>query len=203
MGDEIHSLLPFDELHISKLRSGTEANLPAEPAGAGDVYWATDTQILYLPNAAADEWLALTPTVTAVGAQVSIDTGNDTTSGSSENAISFDNEDVDIGDCADLGTNSTRITVPEGAGGIYLATFRCDNVSGVSPNCDFVFRVNGSTDADSYNLQGTTASASNSRFSFSSYLELEADDYVEVIVDNLGANSFFVGGKRVFGMFKQ
>lgn len=55
-----HVALPFDELHRAKIQTGLSANLPATPDGVGDMYYAKDTQQIYVANSVGTSWGALT-----------------------------------------------------------------------------------------------------------------------------------------------
>lgn len=52
-----HATLPFDELHIAKLRSGLASARPANPEGVGDAYFSTDTSELNVTNDAGSAWV--------------------------------------------------------------------------------------------------------------------------------------------------
>lgn len=53
-----HSTLAFSTLHKAKFDAGTDASLPGSPEGVGDIFLATDTQILYIADAAGTAWVA-------------------------------------------------------------------------------------------------------------------------------------------------
>lgn len=67
-----HDTISFDELHKAKFDTGLDANLPASPEGAGDIYWAPDgnsgSGALYIANAAADDWVDFQQAASAVTA---------------------------------------------------------------------------------------------------------------------------------------
>lgn len=52
-----HSTLAFNTLHKAKIDSGLLANLPASPEGDGDMYYATDTGVVYIGVSSA--WVQL------------------------------------------------------------------------------------------------------------------------------------------------
>ena len=70
-----HDLLAFSKLHKAKFNSGDEPGAPLTPDGPGDVYWAPDTDKLYLANNIGDDWQTYilgsgggsTPTLNSVG----------------------------------------------------------------------------------------------------------------------------------------
>lgn len=54
-----HATLDFSTLHKAKFDSGDAASLPASPEGVGDVYFATDTEVLYIADSAGTSWIQL------------------------------------------------------------------------------------------------------------------------------------------------
>ena len=52
-----HATLAFSTLHKGKFDSGDAVDLPANPEGIGDVYWAHDTETLYIADSAGTSWV--------------------------------------------------------------------------------------------------------------------------------------------------
>lgn len=52
-----HKDIVFADWHNAKFQSGLAASRPVTPTGLGDVYWATDTQVLSLTNTAGTAWV--------------------------------------------------------------------------------------------------------------------------------------------------
>lgn len=52
-----HSTLPFSQLHVAKFDQGTDA-AKGSPSGVGDAYYASDTNVLYIADAAGTAWVA-------------------------------------------------------------------------------------------------------------------------------------------------
>jgi hypothetical protein len=59
-----HSQLSFEALHKAKFEGGLDANLPANPEGFGDAYWAPDGNssagALYLTTLDGADWFEFT-----------------------------------------------------------------------------------------------------------------------------------------------
>ncbi len=51
-----HKNIDFENLHKARLQVGTEAELPLAPEGLGDLYWAYNTQKMFIANADGDDW---------------------------------------------------------------------------------------------------------------------------------------------------
>lgn len=52
-----HDELAFADLHKAKINAGNLADRPAFPEGIGDIYWAYDTQDIYIANAVGADWV--------------------------------------------------------------------------------------------------------------------------------------------------
>lgn len=56
---QLISTLPYAQRFPARLQEGLAADLPAVPEGFGDEYYAYDTGVLYVSNAAGDGWRTL------------------------------------------------------------------------------------------------------------------------------------------------
>lgn len=72
-----HDTITFAGLHKARAQAGLAIDLPVAPDGLGDIYYASDTNILYLTNTAGSAWVALAGSG-ATQVKVSV---TDTTSG--------------------------------------------------------------------------------------------------------------------------
>lgn len=90
--------------------------------------------------------------------------------------VELNDEDYDTDSMHDPSSNNSRITVPSGKGGAYLAFFRCATTEGGGDETNIRFRVNGSSTKD---RQSTGNGGTDEPFAFS-ILPLLAGDYVEV-----------------------
>lgn len=54
-----HNEITFAGLHKARAQAGLAADLPITPDGLGDIYYASDTNTLYLTNTAGSAWVAL------------------------------------------------------------------------------------------------------------------------------------------------
>lgn len=70
----LHSTLGFADIHTAKLKSGLAASRSSTPDGVGDIFYATDTQVLSVTNTAGSAWV----TFSGAGA-VSLDDLTDVT----------------------------------------------------------------------------------------------------------------------------
>lgn len=56
-----HRDATYSNLHKAKFDSGVFSSLPANPDGVGDIYWASDTEELYIADAAGTAWVLFSP----------------------------------------------------------------------------------------------------------------------------------------------
>jgi hypothetical protein len=109
-----------------------------------------------------------------------------------ETALTFDTEEFDVGALHDTGSNTSRITIPAGQGGLYLvigaASFAADG-DGLR---QLFFAVNGAEVG--FRHQDDTPSATNaSRLVNTMLLNLAAADYVELFVRHTAGAALNIG----------
>jgi hypothetical protein len=146
----LHKNAPFDDLHISKLRTGTR---PAAPEGLGDAHWNPTTSVLSLADDDASDWVEyLLPLASApVGQDVSrVSRSTNQTiehSGISSVTAQWDNEEIDELGGFDLVADNTLFTVP--TSGRYTLSFQVRLTHTASSNnghpCRVRLRVDGTT----------------------------------------------------------
>lgn len=104
---------------------------------------------------------------------------------STDTALTFSNEEFDVGGFADLATNNTRLTVPSGLAGKYLISGYFAWASNTTGTRRAKLRVNGTT----FVAQNQIGTAGGFEFmNISAVVSLAAADYVEIIVfQNSGA----------------
>jgi hypothetical protein len=68
-----HKTLDFTKLHKAKFNAGDAADLPADPDGAGDIFWAPDDNTLYVADFAGTSWLDYDLSGTGGGIVTSLD----------------------------------------------------------------------------------------------------------------------------------
>jgi hypothetical protein len=106
------------------------------------------------------------------------------------NAVTFDSERYDIGGMHSIVSNTSRITVPSGGGGVYHlgACIRGDIVSPTDAVLQVNLRLNGTTFLASQNM--INVDTTNAMFvAVATDYALAAADYVEVTVAWSGGSS--------------
>lgn len=95
-------------------------------------------------------------------------------------AITFNSERYDIGACHSTSSNTSRLTVPSGGGGVYIiggcASFAA-NATGIR---QLSIRVNGTTDIWAVSDTSVTASGA-ANLALTTDYRLAAGDYVELV----------------------
>lgn len=116
--------IPFNGRFLARLASGDASERPSVPAGVGDAYFATDTEVLSLANAAGDAWMIYTMGGAVFVGVKAVSTGTQTlTANSSATLINLAGTDVyDTHAFHDPSTNNPRLTVPAGQAGYYRIT---------------------------------------------------------------------------------
>ena len=97
--------------------------------------------------------------------------------------VAFNSERWDTSLMHDTAVNNTRITIPTGAGGLYLITAGISYPSGTDYIYAYVaLRINGATFiADQFNYPEAGGNALDVRVALSTVYKLTAGDYIEVI----------------------
>lgn len=117
-----HDALPFDTLHKARFDAGLNADLPASPEGAGDIYWAPDANsgsgALYIADEAGTAWISF--------------------SGSSVVTQLNDLSDVDV-----LGATNTQVLAYNSVAGEWQAQSVAQTVAGLQDT-----NLAGLTDGD-------------------------------------------------------
>jgi hypothetical protein len=125
--------------------------------------------------------------------------GNQSTTGGTATAVTFNTEDFDTDGFHDNSTNTSRITIPSNLGGKYLFTF---NLTDTGQNTATFYsaiqvRKNGNQIAASY---GLLSNLSYRYFSSSLILDLVATDYIEVFYT--GEGNALITNNRAFACAK-
>jgi len=139
--------------------------------------------VLTADSAEADgvKWAA--PVSTAVGVQA-VKTSNQTVSGSTNTAVTWNSDPTDTNAIWSSGASS-RFTIPTGFGGkwFFNANLTINNVAGQTK---LMFYKNGSLISDNQ-LTFVTSATNITGGSMSAFLTLAASDYLELFINSTGA----------------
>lgn len=108
-----------------------------------------------------------------------------TQSRATNTALVFDTDDYDDNAFHDTSSNTSRMTIPAGAGGRYIASCQAATSGGAAGQYGLYFKVTGSTTNHSADFRDSATTA-DKKFHITEIFNLAAGDYVEVFVNHTG-----------------
>lgn len=167
------------------LLAGTDAEKSASPA-AGDVYIATDTQILYACFTAG-AWVTVGGALSARAKKSAAQSISDST----QTAVTFNQEDFDTSSFHDTSSNTSRMTAPQT--GTYLFVAQIEFAANATGNRWVNFRLNGATVFAATKI-GSLGAATSTVLILVSIYNLTAGDYVETLAYQSSGGALNVDG---------
>lgn len=110
-------------------------------------------------------------------------------------ALAYDSEDYDSDGYHDNASNNTRITIPTGLGGKYLLVASVEFAVDTAGTRLVRIRKGGSTTLTSIQIPAATAGYATI-VHLSTVTQLDATNYVEVVVEHNASGSLFIGSQE-------
>lgn len=157
-----------------------EAAAPSTPSsGQGVTYFKTDGKY-YAKNDAGTEYDLTSTSGTFVGVHAYHNAAQTITT-ATDTVVALNSERYDTDAFHDTSTNNSRLTVPSGKAGKYLAIFNCEfqDVAGTGIR-EARIKVNGTTWVGLMTVTATSNKAH--RLNVSAIIDLSVGDYVEAFV---------------------